>query len=123
MPNFISTVARSWSLAARGFEVGGWGRGETKRREEAERFLSSQADHFTGVKWKEKTSACSVRNDGGGWPMCSQERSGKERHRLAPFEMTVGGWPRCSQERSGEEGRRLALFEMRVWVGGVSAVG
>jgi hypothetical protein len=33
----------------------------------AERFLSAQADHFTGVKWKEKASACSVRNDGGGW--------------------------------------------------------
>jgi len=29
-----------------------------------ERFLSAQADHFTGVKWKEKASACSVRNDG-----------------------------------------------------------
>jgi hypothetical protein len=31
-----------------------------------ERFLSAQADHFTGVKWKEKASACSVRNDGLG---------------------------------------------------------
>jgi hypothetical protein len=31
-----------------------------------ERFLSSQADHFARAKWKEKASACSVRNDGGG---------------------------------------------------------
>ena len=29
-----------------------------------ERFLSAQADHFAGAKWKEKASACSVRNDG-----------------------------------------------------------
>jgi hypothetical protein len=30
----------------------------------AERFLSAQADHFAGAKWKEKASACSVGNDG-----------------------------------------------------------
>jgi hypothetical protein len=29
-----------------------------------ERFLSSRADHFPGVKWSEKVSACSVRIDG-----------------------------------------------------------
>ena len=40
--------------------------GRMNRDKDEERFLSSQADHFTGVKWKEKTSACSVRNDGGG---------------------------------------------------------
>jgi hypothetical protein len=36
------------------------GIGELRREE---RFLTAQADHFTGVKWKEKASACSVRND------------------------------------------------------------
>jgi hypothetical protein len=29
-----------------------------------ERILSSRADHFAGAKWKEKASACFVRNDG-----------------------------------------------------------
>jgi len=37
-------------------KVAGWG------EESAERFLSAQADPFTGVKGKKK-SACSVRND------------------------------------------------------------
>jgi len=36
----------------------------SKKRGRAERFLSTQADHFAGAKWKEKASACSVRNDG-----------------------------------------------------------
>ena len=33
---------------------------------DGEAVLSPQADHFTGVKWKEKASACFVRNDGWG---------------------------------------------------------
>jgi hypothetical protein len=32
--------------------------------EDEGRFLFAQANHFTGVKWKEKSSACSVRNYG-----------------------------------------------------------
>jgi len=40
---------------------------EEEEEEEEERFLSPQADHFAGAKWKEKTSACSVRNDLVGW--------------------------------------------------------
>jgi len=49
---------------------------KTKRDKDEERFLSPQADHFTGVKWKEKASACSVRNDGDGWwakPKCEEK--------------------------------------------------
>jgi hypothetical protein len=37
-----------------------------KRRERWRRVLSAQADHFAGAKWKEKASACCVRNDRGG---------------------------------------------------------
>jgi len=45
---------------------------EEEEEEEEERFLSPQADHFAGAKWKEKAPACSVRNDGAGWlaPRC-----------------------------------------------------
>ena len=39
------------------------------QRKDWERFLSTQADHFTGVTWEEK-------------------------RRPAPFEMTVGAWRR-----------------------------
>ena len=38
--------------------------GEMAEIKNAERFLSAQADHFAGAKWKEKAPACSVRNDG-----------------------------------------------------------
>jgi hypothetical protein len=48
-----------------------WGgeRGEVRkwrvtREKKKERFLSAQADHSAGAEWKEKASACSVRNDG-----------------------------------------------------------
>ena len=34
------------------------------QRRRAERFLSAQADRFAGTNREEKTSACSVRNDG-----------------------------------------------------------
>jgi hypothetical protein len=34
------------------------------KEKEEERFLTAQADHFAGAKWKEKASACSARNDG-----------------------------------------------------------
>jgi hypothetical protein len=65
---------RATTQAARGAEE----KRDFIAQKAAERFLSAQADHFAGAKWKEKTSACSVRNDGwGGW------------HRLAAFEMTV----------------------------------
>jgi hypothetical protein len=45
----------------------GWGRGSYIRGQfqEAERFLSSQADTFAGANVKGKASACSVRNDSG----------------------------------------------------------
>ena len=38
-----------------------------------ERFLTAQADHFAGAKWKEKASACSVRNDGVGLGLAAEE--------------------------------------------------
>ncbi len=53
--------------------------GETVEASGEERFLSSQADHFTGVKWKEKTAACFVRNDSlGGVGGRSEELGNRE---------------------------------------------
>lgn len=34
--------------------------------QDPERFLSAQADHFTGSEMERKESVCSVRNDGVG---------------------------------------------------------
>ena len=59
---------------------------DTKRKTKRDS-STAQADHFTGVKWKEKASACSARNDRSGW------RSGWRRtpggHVLTPWR---GSW-------------------------------
>jgi hypothetical protein len=44
-------------------EAQSWQSRTEKGDKDEERFLSAQVDHFTGVKWKEKASACFVRND------------------------------------------------------------
>lgn len=41
-----------------------------------ERFLSAQADHSAGAEWKEKASACSIRNDGGGGGYTERDDAG-----------------------------------------------
>ena len=56
------TMYRAPTLAVRGTEE----KRDFIAQKAAERFLATQADHFAGAKWKEKTSACCVRNDGWG---------------------------------------------------------
>jgi len=51
-------------------------KGLRKRRASKERFLTAQANRFAGTKRKEKASACSVRNDGGGLSRQRYERGG-----------------------------------------------
>jgi len=54
--------------------------------EDEERFLSSQADHSAGAEWKEKASACCVRNDVVGWGVRRIRRSEAEvKRRLTLF--------------------------------------
>jgi len=68
---------------------------------DGEALLSPQADHFTGAKWKEKASACFVRNDGWGaksaGPKCGATIYGGRaerkqcRAKARRYEMTVLG--------------------------------
>ena len=46
------------------------GRFHRDKTRDGEAVLSPQADHFTGVKWKEKASAYFDRNDGGVRALC-----------------------------------------------------
>src|SRR5580704_4902215 len=62
-------------------------------KKDEERFLSAQADHFAGAKWKEKASACFVRND--GW--AGREKGGRWRRYSLLTDISSpsrGGWAR-----------------------------
>lgn len=58
-----------------GFEGGGKGQVASDAKSE-ERFLTAQPDHFTGVKWEENASGCSLRNDSGGARNCGEAARG-----------------------------------------------
>jgi hypothetical protein len=58
----------------------------------AERFLSTQADHLAGARWKEKASACSVRNDGGGRGRGDQNGRARPLTLRIPLRVKEGGY-------------------------------